>query len=580
MLIGVSMALLVSERLIWLYCIIGILLTAIPARIQRKRTFAQAKQVIENADPSITKIGIAGSFGKSSTKEILYHLLTSEYGTENVLYNPANENHELAIARLIIKNKDFFSPLDPPSESNTPHLVILSGPIGTGKSTIAKGMAEEWGYEHICFDSVKQELFGEKSVHGDKQKHAQLYTECLTRAEALINEGKNVVTDYVIVKNGLKRIEDFCEAKDLNPDIKILFTDRETTIQRDSERDLSFGAEYVTEIWNEFADLKKEKQYQDLFIDTEGKSIKETLKSLYTTYHTPNPKIFLFETGAYRRGEIQQIAETVKPEIGILTGLSQQHIELFGSQRNIQLAKFELAENCTKKVFFNHDNALTAEIFGEKEIEAVKIPISQTAAEDIQAQEDSTSFKAYGETFTLPWPGKFFVQNTLLCLETARELGISPKSLATYLPKLPVQKRALHSVTRKLGNSDTLTVLYDLYSQNPDGTLKAIEHFGKSEGNKLFIGMPLLELGSESKQIHEQIFSSLKKVDATVFWLKPDFHALGSKILGEKFVLLNPRKPKEIERLAMDIQNLSTPTTILLEGRIPQNILDIFKTQE
>ncbi len=400
LLIALTIALLINERLIWIFTTIGVFLSAIPVKFQRKRIFAHAKQIIDNAPSNITKIGISGSYGKSSTKEILYHLLTSEYGKEAVLYNAENNNNELAIARLIIANKDFFN---------------------------------------------------------SKQS-----------------------------------------------------------------------------------------------------------------------KVFLFETGAYKRGEIKQITDVVRPEIGILTGLNEQHIELFGSIRNIQLAEFELAESCTKKVFFNADSDLAAEIFADKEIEAVKIPITKTAAQNIESSDHETLFDVYGERFMIPWPGEFFVQNALLGIETARELGISPKKLKEYLSNIAPHKRALHSKTLTISNN-SIKVLFDLYSQNPDGTLRAIDHLAQSEGQKIFIGMPLLELGTYSKPIHEQIFRSLKDLNATVYWLKKDHHKLGTKILGEKFHLINPRKPKDVTKIQELLTINHKPSAILLEGRIPQNILNLFK---
>jgi UDP-N-acetylmuramyl pentapeptide synthase len=40
---------------------------------------------------------------------------------------------------------------------------------------------------------------------------------------------------------------------------------------------------------------------------------------------------FICEMGAYKIGEIAEICGIVKPEIGILTGINEQHIDLFGS---------------------------------------------------------------------------------------------------------------------------------------------------------------------------------------------------------------------------------------------------------
>jgi len=40
------------------------------------------------------------------------------------------------------------------------------------------------------------------------------------------------------------------------------------------------------------------------------------------------------EMGAYKRGEIKEICDIVKPKIGILTAINEQHLALFGSIKN------------------------------------------------------------------------------------------------------------------------------------------------------------------------------------------------------------------------------------------------------
>ena len=44
---------------------------------------------------------------------------------------------------------------------------------------------------------------------------------------------------------------------------------------------------------------------------------------------------FICELGAYKTGEIAKICDIVKPYIGILTGINEQHVDLFGSIANI-----------------------------------------------------------------------------------------------------------------------------------------------------------------------------------------------------------------------------------------------------
>ncbi len=49
--------------------------------------------------------------------------------------------------------------------------------------------------------------------------------------------------------------------------------------------------------------------------------------------------------GAYTRGNIRELCELVSPDIALLTGITYQHLERFGSIEAIIATKFELPES-------------------------------------------------------------------------------------------------------------------------------------------------------------------------------------------------------------------------------------------
>lgn len=51
---------------------------------------------------------------------------------------------------------------------------------------------------------------------------------------------------------------------------------------------------------------------------------------------------FICEMGAYKRGDVKEFCELVHPNIGVLTGINEQHLERFGSIENTVQAKFEV----------------------------------------------------------------------------------------------------------------------------------------------------------------------------------------------------------------------------------------------
>ena len=52
----------------------------------------------------------------------------------------------------------------------------------------------------------------------------------------------------------------------------------------------------------------------------------------------PEHKVLIVEMGAYRRGEIRDMARLTRPHIGVLTAIGPQHLERFGSIETIELA--------------------------------------------------------------------------------------------------------------------------------------------------------------------------------------------------------------------------------------------------
>lgn len=419
------------ERTLWLQTGLAIYLSNIPVRLKKLHLFAQAGRVVKNGDPNIVRIGITGSYGKSSTKELLVHLLKSEFGKDSVLYNPANENTEVAIARLILKHKEFFR--------STPSALRASPPKPRGEES---------------------------------------------------------------------------------------------------------------------------------------------------------RKFLVIETGAYRKGEIGTVAKIIQPQYAILTGLNHQHVELFGRIENTRAAKFELAEGTSKTVFFNGDNPYLTEIFADRQITATPVAISKnsiysppagrgrgraeskTENTNIKSYPDRSEFTAYGQKFTLPWPGEFFVHNALLALELCRELGADPKKLTKHLKSLPPLERALSLSTHKKG----FTVLRDTYSANPDGVLSAINHLKNFKGRRVFVSIPLRELGGHAPTVHAQIFEKLKDLNAEVYWEKTDFADLGKEILGKNFHQVSLFKGdlegfKKLEKLS---ENLKQDDVVLLESKLSPQILNLF----
>ena len=84
-------------------------------------------------------------------------------------------------------------------------MVLVGGLPGTGKSTVAQGLADRFGWDLLRTDEVRRELWGrEHAEHAysrpfegryDAQGTAEVYTELLRRAQLALEMGDSVVLD-------------------------------------------------------------------------------------------------------------------------------------------------------------------------------------------------------------------------------------------------------------------------------------------------------------------------------------------------------------------------------------------------
>ena len=200
----------------------------------------------------------------------------------------------------------------------------------------------------------------------------------------------------------------------------------------------------------------------------------------------PEHEIFIVEMGAYGRGGIKLLCDIVKPKIGILTGINEQHLALFGSQKNIIRAKYELIEALPDNglAIFNGDNKYCLDLYDKTE-KPKKISSSWPKpsnfvpdiwAENVIVQKNYVFFKACNpeECINLKvyLSGDHFISNLLATIYVAQELGMKTEEIVEGCFKIESAKNTMNLFKGING----LIIIDDSYSANPDGVIAALDY--------------------------------------------------------------------------------------------------------
>lgn len=289
-------------------------------------------------------------------------------------------------------------------------------------------------------------------------------------------------------------------------------------------------------------------------------------------------KIFVVEMGAYRIGEIKLICDMVKPKIGILTAINEQHLSLFGSIKNTQKAKYELLRSLPKNgmAVTNADNRYCTEFLSELICPIMTFGLEEESNPDILVTNFKTS--AQGTSFTYIFKGE---ENTVsskilgdhnalnlgACILVAHKLGMMDTEI-----KIAIENLSRITELIKYGNC---TIINDSYNSNPNGFKAALNFLNTfpSDTRRIVVTRGILELGERTEEIHELIGGETSFVADELVIITPDSAqplqsgAVNKYKLDVKLIY----KSEDLLEYFKKIKN--TKSVILLENRIPTNVM-------
>ena len=241
-----------------------------------------------------------------------------------------------------------------------------------------------------------------------------------------------------------------------------------------------------------------------------------------------NTEYGVFEIGMDKKGEINNLSKIVKPEIAIITNISEAHIKNFNTLKDIAKAKSEIIDNISKdgNVILNRDDKFFRFLSNKAKKRGIRvISFSSKQKANISLLE-SKMIKNYYRLkiivknrffyFDTKYSTNNFISNILACISVmfALDLNLNKMKKNFLSFKIP-DGRGDVKIVKKFNKK--FKFIDESYNANPLSMMSAIENMNyynrkKNEQKLVFLG-DMLELGKKSRKLHRSLSSVINASD-------------------------------------------------------------------
>ncbi|MEA4823479.1 MAG: UDP-N-acetylmuramoyl-tripeptide--D-alanyl-D-alanine ligase [Clostridiaceae bacterium] len=227
---------------------------------------------------------------------------------------------------------------------------------------------------------------------------------------------------------------------------------------------------------------------------------------VFNLEHTHDAAVW--EMGMSQYGELSRLSRMTRPDIGVINGIGNAHIEFFGSRENILKAKLELLDGMREgaKLILNGDDDLLWGLRGKLSYNVTYYGLTNPDA-DIRGEViyADTAFQTLRIRFgdgtverVLPAIGAHNARNALAAVAVGRAMGMTADEIA-FEGFESVSGR--QNIVKKYG----LTVMEDWYNASPEAvcaSLDVLATLAGENGRRYACLGCMRELGESSAALH------------------------------------------------------------------------------
>ncbi len=291
-------------------------------------------------------------------------------------------------------------------------------------------------------------------------------------------------------------------------------------------------------------------------------------------------QILIAEMGARYVGDIKELCDFVEPNIGVLTGIANQHLLTFKSKENLIKTKCELPDfisSTNGKMFFNGDNQELLSIAENYKKEKV---ISRPFEENNTIYAKDLEYTKNGVEFTLVHNKKQIktealllgfhnISNIVLCANVCLALGLTIEEIVLGIEKLLPSPHRLAIIP----SSESLIVIDDAYNGNVEGAKAALEVLASYKTKKVVITPGLVELGVEQYVSNKELGELMaKKADVVIIDGTTNYEALYEGLIAGGMSEDKILRAGSLKQAVTILADITEPgDVVLFENDLPDN---------
>jgi UDP-N-acetylmuramoyl-tripeptide--D-alanyl-D-alanine ligase len=292
-----------------------------------------------------------------------------------------------------------------------------------------------------------------------------------------------------------------------------------------------------------------------------------------TLFNAPDAaRWVVLEMGARRAGDIKQLAEIARPDVGVVTRVAKAHVEYFGDLDGVARAKGELvaALPASGLAVLNFDDPRVRDMTSRSACPVLGYAVGADA--DVQA-DDITLDGGLRARFRLtsPWGqteirlavhGVHQVANALAAAAVALWCGVPIDSVAEALSA--TQAPSLRMEIRHVPGGPVLVV--DCYNANPASAEAALRSLAALPGQRKLALLGLMaELGDHSEPEHRRIALLAEQ--------------FGIEVVGYETQLYGTTHVTGVDEAVALLRTMGSGDAVLVKGSRVAQLEDVVRAQ-